>query len=170
MEERMEYQHAERVAQELKEQIAAGKNILRGSSQHNLDFAAWNYFLARNDATGILELGTGDGAMSNWLAEKVEWFETIDHLEPKFDVKNFHRINILEEEERIKNILQTAPMGLVLYCDNGDKPKEVAMYAKYLGPRDYLAVHDYQIEINRSDIPEQFKLIYNCGLTAFFSK
>jgi hypothetical protein len=159
----------EEIALELKELIENKKNILPGSSQHELDLAAWTYFLKKYEPNGIIELGTGDGAFSNWLEQKVWWFETMDHKLPKVSVRNFSLTNILEDEKYVKKIIYSAPPGIVLYCDNGDKPKEVEMYSKYLGTNDYLAVHDYGIEIKEGDIPTQFKLLYNMGLTAFFA-
>lgn len=57
-----------------------------------------------------------------------------------------------------------------LYCDNGDKPTEVELYAKHLRAGDILGVHDWPKEIN-SDIPKVAKALekftpheFNVGL------
>lgn len=41
----------------------------------------------------------------------------------------------------------------LLYCDNGNKPKEVAFYGPILTPGDVLGVHDMTTEIQESDLP-----------------
>ncbi len=166
----MEYKYAERVAAELKRKLENGVEYMPFASQSDEDFMAWTNFFDKYKPKAILELGTGDGAFSRWLNKRVEWFFTVDYKEPENlePPPGFNKLNIFESQEEIKNVIFDAPEPLVLYCDNGDKPREVELFSPFLGPRDYLATHDYQIEIMRDDVPEEFELIYNYGLTAFF--
>jgi hypothetical protein len=169
MEERMEYKYAVEIAEELKWQIENGKQPLKQASQHIFDIKAWEIFLERYKPKSIIELGTGDGEFSKWLLDRIDWFLTIDHKEPQLELYNyFIKLDILKEKKEIKKIINSAPKPLVLYCDNGDKPREVELFSPYLTVEDYLATHDYQIEIHRSDVPEKFDLLLNQGLTAFF--
>jgi hypothetical protein len=38
--------------------------------------------------------------------------------------------------------------GSFLYCDNGNKPREIELYAPLLGPRALLGTHDYWTEVD----------------------
>jgi cephalosporin hydroxylase len=49
----------------------------------------------------------------------------------------------------------------VLYCDNGNKIKEVKMYAKYLNVGDMLGVHDWNKEIVYDDVRDELKSFEN---------
>ena len=44
---------------------------------------------------------------------------------------------------------------VLVYCDDGDKPKEVQLYAPILRPGDVLGVHDLGSEIQESDLPTE---------------
>jgi hypothetical protein len=48
----------------------------------------------------------------------------------------------------------------VLFCDNGDKPLEVNLFAPSLQPGDLVVVHDWNTEIAASDIPETLQPIH----------
>jgi len=164
----MEYKYASEVAAELKTQLESGKEEIKFASQHQTDIEAWSYFLRKYVPRAIIELGTGDGTFSEWLSTNVEWFRTFDIGEPLNKIEGFKKINIFDNKKIIEHTIQDSPFPLVLFCDNGDKPREVELFSPFLGPHDFLAVHDYQIEISGKDVPREFDLIYNYGLTAFF--
>lgn len=42
----------------------------------------------------------------------------------------------------------------LIFCDNGNKPKEVALYAPICRVGDWLLVHDWTIEINEPDVAQ----------------
>jgi hypothetical protein len=46
------------------------------------------------------------------------------------------------------------PEKKLLYCDNGNKIKEINMYAQYLNPNDLLGVHDWGTEVFIEGIQE----------------
>jgi cephalosporin hydroxylase len=66
----------------------------------------------------------------------------------------FHIEDILSKP--IKQIIKLCEDNRrkVLYCDNGNKIKEIKMYSVYLNVGDILGVHDWNKEIKLSDIEE----------------
>jgi hypothetical protein len=40
---------------------------------------------------------------------------------------------------------------LLLFCDNGDKPREFATFVPHLWPGDYVGVHDWEVEFYPKD-------------------
>lgn len=168
----MEYQHdPERIAARLKFDLERGKEMISGAAQDSTDIHAWEIFLRDRRISTIIELGTGTGAFSLRLRDKAPNFLTLDNKEPYHDIEEFISYDILNDpDDMIKEEINSASRPFLLYCDNGNKQQEVAMYSKILNKGDYLATHDFQIEIYPEDIPENFKLIINKGLTAFYVK
>jgi hypothetical protein len=119
---------------------------------------------------GLVELGTGSGVFSSWLAERVKWFATLDIRELNPQTPGFHRLNVWEDEDEIVALMAAAPRPFVLFCDDGNKALEVAKYAPALRVGDYLAVHDFGTEVIYSDIPPNYTLVHTGGLTGFFRK
>lgn len=173
MEERMEYQYdPQGIAQTLKWQLEDGSEPIKGAAQSYLDIAAWENFLLAYPIKSIIELGTGYGSFSKWLRERCENFLTIDNKQPYHDIEEFKKLEIFSDHGRdvITQGILTAPRPLIFYCDNGNKAREVEEYSKLLIPGDYLAAHDFQIEIHPQDIPDEFEPVLNQGLTAFFRR
>lgn len=128
----------------------------------------WEDFLNRNDFSRIIEFGTYKWGMSMlfklFCIQKGAEFYTYDvsklHLSKlgKFlglD-KDFKKADIFSIEKEIGDIIKK-PGATLLYCDNGNKPKEVEVFAKYLKRGDWLAVHDWETEIELKDIPQNLK-------------
>lgn len=161
---------AQNTAAELKFELEYGEETLPGAAQHYLDFAAWARFFEYDKPNSVVELGTGTGAFSEFLQIEFDNFATFDNKLPEKHIPFFFRSDIFEEEELVATVMMRMPKPLLLYCDNGDKPREVRTFSKYLAPGDYLATHDFHIEIQREDIPEDFTQLINIGLTAFFKK
>lgn len=73
----------------------------------------------------------------------------------------FHRENILEDETPSPMLitLLKRPELKLLYCDNGNKVKEVTTYARYLSSKDLLGVHDwgFEIDYSREGVTEALK-------------
>lgn len=158
------------VANELKIMLENGDEPLPNSAQHPLDLEAWNIFFKLHKINTLIELGTGSGSFSKVLQKKVRNFLTFDNIEPYHDIRGFKKVDILSDHKYISEKISLAERPFLLYCDNGNKPKEVKMYSPFLEVGDFLATHDFQIEISPEDIPEEFELILNLGLTAFFQK
>ena len=129
------------------------------------DLAVWEKFLEQVDAESLIELGTGYCGMSVYLLlqciQREMDFWTVD-------IKENSRLNYLLStflglrEHFIKSdvfnstvvedAVRTLPKPLVLFCDNGDKRKEVKLFVPMLSSGDYVVVHDWPAEINADDI------------------
>lgn len=105
-----------------------------------------------------VELGTATGGFAVFLAmtlgEWDGWVLTVDRQQSQR----------LELEAACSNLIcleadlfvpppprwVTVPLrnpGALLYCDNGNKLRELALYAPYLGERGLVGVHDYGTEV-----------------------
>jgi hypothetical protein len=58
------------------------------------------------------------------------------------------------EGSAIVHNLCALPVQKFLYCDNGNKIKEVNLYANWLKVGDMLGIHDWGTEIKREDIDQ----------------
>jgi hypothetical protein len=143
---------------------------LEGALQTRADEQAWDKFVELAAPRAVLEFGTGSGVFSKQLAEKVDWFTTLDIREPAVATPGFRRLSVWDDEEEILTLIRGAPRPFVLFCDNGNKRLEVAKYAPALRVGDYLAVHDLGVEIWERDVPANFARVHAGGLTGFFRK
>lgn len=140
------------------------------SQQEFSDLVAWEIFFQRSKRlNSFVELGTGRGGMSLYFLlmalQRSFRFKTYDvdipevlatrlGVDLEFE-KYFHKMDVLDRDN-----VQIIGKGIIspvcFYCDNGKKPFEVELYSGFLEPGDYLAVHDFDIEIFAPDIPETF--------------
>lgn len=110
----------------------------------------------------IVELGTDEGGFSGFLADLVApWggsVYTFD-IKAKFSsslLSDFHNLrfeqaDVLTTAHRRVTDLVSHPGGTaLLYCDNGNKQREVELYAPFLHVGSILGVHDYNTEIMES--------------------
>ncbi len=112
----------------------------------------------------IIELGTGHGGMTylfhKTLPDSIVYSFNIDqrHLQnEKVFGENviFYSEDLLKKpNETVINILKQNGTKF-LYCDNGDKIKEVKYYSKYLNIGDILGVHDWNKEIFYDDVKDE---------------
>lgn len=158
------------IAADLKERLLLGEEPIAGAAQHTEDLNAWVGFQSKHFVKSLLELGTGSGAFSLWLKSRYPNFLTIDNAYPYHDIEEFLLLDIFAEKKTIKKIIEKMERPFLLYCDNGDKPREVREFTDSLQRGDFLAVHDYCVEIKNTDIPHDYELITKRGLTAFFRK
>ncbi len=171
MEERMEYFNgAQAIAGSLKFALSEKTEPIKDAAQHPLDIADWTEFFLDHKINSMIELGTGSGAFSLWLRKHVPNFLTFDNAQPYHDIPEFKLLDIFANIEEIGETMESMPRPFLLYCDNGDKAREVRELHKWLYSGDYLATHDFQIEIHPEDIPINFTLLRNNSLTAFFIK
>lgn len=136
-------------------------------AQYWADLALWEYFLAEHTEIGtIVELGTGAGGMSAFfLGSSIERgfdFWTFDKIPYRFSpllralgMKDhftagdiFGGIHL----EVVNYIKEAENRPLLLFCDNGNKTREVEVFTSHLQPGDYLVVHDYGVEFKAEDI------------------
>ena len=108
----------------------------------------------------VIELGTFNGGFTEFLQAvthnraKIYSYDNISY--PLKDVFNdnvtFVIADILSEPlEAIVELCKSKPRKL-LYCDNGNKIRELKLYATYLNEDDLLGVHDWGKEIRYSDV------------------
>jgi len=122
----------------------------------------------------VVELGTDEGGFSGWLADLVRPWGGVVHT---FDIARKFKRSLLRDFTNLNyheaDVLGTGPAGpaarcaavanllrpqepraaispILLYCDNGDKPREVELYAPLLPVGAILGVHDYNTEIMAS--------------------
>lgn len=128
----------------------------------------WEKFLNVHPIKAIVELGTLHGGFSQFLLMQaiqrnmgfwtfdVKRCEELDYpLSRLIGLSDcFYQGNIFEEaKERVIEVLTVvAEHPLLLYCDNGNKPREVQTFTPFLRPGDYVAVHDYSTEFKTGDI------------------
>lgn len=141
--------------------------------QYHVDYFVWEKVFHRYSSRvkQVIELGTGFSGFSLFLLlhciqRNIE-FETFDHKTSHVlnrrvaDAVNladhFHEVNILDNPEEIYSFFKH-PM--LLYCDNGNKPKEVKLFTPHLLAGDVVAVHDWMTEIKPKDIPENYSMVF----------
>ena len=130
----------------------------------------WEDFLSELSFHRIIELGTYKWGMSTFFQlyciQKKADFYTYDttpfHISRlgRFlkTSKHFKKVDIFSIEKEIGKLV-SAEGRTILYCDNGDKPKEIKVFSKYLKKGDYLVVHDWGTEVVPDDIPSNLKRI-----------
>lgn len=126
------------------------------------DFPDLAAIIAPHRPQRVIELGTDEGGFSGWLADLVSPWDGFVHtfdIKPKFkprllddfDNLDFHEANVLSDTNKlVAKLIQEGDERVLLYCDNGDKQREVELYAPLLKVGDLLATHDYNTEIMAS--------------------
>lgn len=160
-----------------------GTFLGRKMSQTPRAISMWDNILGSLDFKRILEFGTTRGVLSQYFLlfckERGAQFYTYDIKDwgmPTDVREHFHHKDIFTIEEEIGNIIKS-PGLTVVFCDNGNKIKELRTFSPYLKPRDIIAVHDWKTEV----IPEEAYAVSNLkevyireskedGMTRFFRK
>jgi cephalosporin hydroxylase len=138
-------------------------------SQDWNDFHIWEMFFENYPIRTFVELGTGNGGMSTYFALQCAKrgidFHTYDHQQ-WFDyftdsVSNFlqlpqryHRIDLFSDEgtQEIDRVIRNSPKPLAIFFDDGNKPREWALFAPATSPGDFCIVHDWEAEFFPKDI------------------
>lgn len=102
-----------------------------------------------------IELGTGDGGFAALLADTMaEWagqVHTLDRVQlptiPTRPNLTAHVVDLWVDTHVVPALLALAPQRTLLYCDDGDKERELALYAPLLRAGDLLGAHDYGTEV-----------------------
>jgi cephalosporin hydroxylase len=112
--------------------------------------------------TLVIELGTFMGGLSDLLLYKqgvtpaevgfhyfgVQLYK--NEIHPRLQGHTQIRIgdifdpNIIDE---VRSLIDVNRGKVLVYCDGGDKPKEMRTYTKLLRPGDYIRVHDFPGEV-----------------------
>jgi hypothetical protein len=145
-----------------------GRSAVPGAAQAHEDLRAWEQIIRDVKPRAVLELGTASGAFSKWLDERVAWFRTVDVDPPAAMTPGFVQVDVWANPHAIHDLIAQAPRPFVLYCDDGNKAREVATFAPSLRAGDFLAVHDFGTEIFPKHIPGTFEERLTHGLTGFY--
>lgn len=106
-----------------------------------------------------VELGTAEGGFAAFLADTMADHEgrvlTVDHvaLAPRETILarrsnlQFLTADVLTDVHPQIRLWLEGP-NRMLYCDNGNKPRELALYAPLLGPGGLVGTHDYDTEVD----------------------
>jgi hypothetical protein len=160
------------------------------------DFMLWERFLNEAKPKTIIEIGTFEGGFSLYLYfqaySRNALFYTVDFMNfAKFDdetsplfvngLKSFF-LHVDVWSDAFQGFLQRGisdPLShpVVLFCDGGNKPKEMQTFSPRLSVGDYLAVHDWSHECSDADLeglPIEKVLQSECeslnSLTRFFKR
>jgi hypothetical protein len=132
-------------------------------SQSWADFQLWeNLLTAHPELRSIVELGTGEAGFSRFLHIQAEArgleFATFDRVRmDRHRQPGFRKLDIFDKPGAV---VSSFVHPVVLFCDNGDKPREVATFAPHLQPGDLLVVHDYGTEFWPRHIPDCMKRVH----------
>ena len=127
------------------------------------DFFLWEGLLNDQRFHAIIELGTWQAGFSWWLwaqtQARKQSFWTFDAIVPDNPPPGFTKLDVFAEVASITTIFrQVEP--LVLFCDNGNKPREIQTFAPLLKHEDSLiVVHDWETEIGPDDIPDTVEMV-----------
>lgn len=134
------------------------------SQQQFADLIVWEVFFQQVSVKSMVELGTGRGGMAMYFQlmaiQKNFKFRTYDNdpripvvlKTPLASLVNIHYRSADVFAEKL-SIVHEFVHPVVLFCDDGDKPREMKEYSPYLVKGDYLAVHDFGREVFEDDFP-----------------
>ena len=134
------------------------------AAQRVQDYFLWEALLnEETQCRGIVELGTWEGGFSLYLAVQAEnrglFFRTYDVAAPDRRIPGFVQLDIYAEAEAIgEHLSRNDP--LVLFCDGGNKPRELKTFSRYLTRESVIVVHDWNTEIFLEDVPDNVEMIY----------
>lgn len=109
-------------------------------------------------------MGTWQGGFSHYLAAQAgargQQFLTYDATAPDRPVPGFVRLDVWAAPDGLLAILHSLE-PLALFCDDGNKPRELATFAVALrDERSIIVVHDWGTEVLPEDVPDGLVPIY----------
>lgn len=138
--------------------------------QRWVDFVVWEKVLnAHPELKTVIELGTGQGAFSIYLLlqtiQRGMQFWTFDNVRfREIDASpaaiklglasHFYEGDIFGEgqSQLMRLLFRKSSHPLLLFCDNGDKPREIRTFIPLLQQGNIVGVHDWQKEFTLADI------------------
>jgi hypothetical protein len=111
----------------------------------------WRDFLSEHDIKLAIEIGTARGGFTAFLEANVKHVHTFDiNHPPETYTEGVHYY--VEDcfgfsGRSLIHGLCRLPDAKVLFCDGGDKPREIQTFSRYLNSGDFVAVHDYDTDI-----------------------
>lgn len=149
---------------------AIGDNSFGGIpiAQILADLLAWEVILNDNpQLRAIIEVGTWKGGFSIWLHAQTHArhmrFRTFDVVEPPHTaaVSGFRLVDVFANPEKVSHAIRIFGEPLLVFCDGGNKPRELELFAPMLqSPGSLILVHDWGTETNPEDVPEILEPVY----------
>lgn len=138
------------------------------------DIFTVDVFLTETRPARVIELGTGTGGFSSYLANyaylsDIEFHTFDSHLKASVTKRpNYRALRLISALGGLvyhRDIFSPATIALIrrlgqrpgptfLYCDNGDKVREAHLFAPALKTGDYVAVHDFNSEVHPADLAD----------------
>lgn len=131
-------------------------------AQYLCDLMVWELVLNNNpEVTGIVELGTYQGGFSWFLdaqarARGIE-FRTYDILLPEVEPPGFRQLDIYRYSDQV-DLGGRYPVAL--FCDGGNKPRELKRFPPMCAPGSVFLVHDWGTETLPTDVPDFLEELY----------
>lgn len=129
------------------------------------DYWLWEALLNGGQRTikGIVELGTGKGGFSLFLAAQAHardlFFRTYDVAPPDCSVPGFVQLDIYACADEIGRHLERND-PVILFCDGGNKPRELKTFSRYLSGESLVVVHDWGTEMLPTNVPDNVTEVY----------
>lgn len=129
------------------------------AAQHHSDLFVWEKVLNNYpDLKQIVEIGTWHGGMSWFLWVQTQArgmsFVTCDVVEPLVAIPCFQQINVFSPAGRRELMELIGDEPMLLFCDGGNKPRELKDFTGNLPEGSLVAVHDWGTETLVSDVPD----------------
>ncbi len=128
------------------------------------DLVLWELMLnAHPELRAIVEIGTWKGGMARYLHAQAEArgmdFVTYDVFVPAAAIPGFVQCDVFANPEVVlAYVAEREP--LVLLCDGGNKPRELATFATALHRGSVAVVHDWLTETMPDDVPDGLTEVY----------
>lgn len=131
-------------------------------AQYWCDFFLWEVVLNSNpQLAGIVEIGTWHGGFSRYLQAQASHrhmgFVTFDAVRPDDPPPGFLQVDVFRYPEQVG---ECCVSPVALFCDGGNKPRELDMFPPLCHPDSIFLVHDWGTEVLPEDVPDSLVEIY----------
>lgn len=134
------------------------------AAQRIQDYYLWEVVLNEYPhLRAIVEIGTWRGGFACFLAAQARLrglhFRTYDVHEPVVPIAEFVQMDVFRYADKVGALLKEWK-PLILFCDGGNKPRELQTFSRYLGPESVMIVHDWGTEISIREMPERLEMVH----------
>lgn len=120
------------------------------------DVFLWETLLNTYPVEVIVEIGTWKGGFSWFLWAQAEVrgydFRTYDAIAPDVLVPGFRRLDVFADPEAVFEDIDGR--AVMLFCDGGNKPRELRLFSTGLAEGSIVLVHDWGTEMQPEDVPD----------------
>jgi cephalosporin hydroxylase len=131
--------------------------------QYWAEFVLWEALLNEREYDTVVELGTFSGGFSLYLASQAEHrgigFRTYDVRKPEREIPGFVQIDIYACQEEVGSHMRRHD-PVIVFCDGGNKPRELKTFSRYVTGDSTLVVHDWGTEMLSTDVPDNVEMIH----------